>query len=65
MNKTAGLVLEMCGTGQAVEEIILQLQDVFPEQQENIRQDVETTVQSLLEHGALLSADQIRKQDNE
>ncbi|MCI5212091.1 MAG: hypothetical protein D3910_25675 [Candidatus Electrothrix sp. ATG2] len=31
MNKTAGLVLEMCGMGQAVEEVISQLEDAFPE----------------------------------
>jgi hypothetical protein len=62
LNKTAGLVREMCGKGLIIEEIITLLEETFPDQQENIRQDVESAVQALLEHRALLPADE---QDNE
>ena len=58
LNKTAGLVREMCGNGQTVEEIITLLEDVFPEQRNDIRPDVEGAVKTLLEHGALLRADE-------
>ena len=54
LNKTAGLVLEMCGKEHSVEEIIALLEQAFPEQQNAIRPDVESSVQALLEHGALL-----------
>ena len=54
LNKTAGLVLEMCGKGHSVEEIITLLEEAFPEQQNAIRPDVERSVQTLLDHGALL-----------
>ena len=64
LNKTAGLVLEMCGTGQTTEEIISQLQEAFPDQKEDIHQDVESAVQTMLEHGALLSADKNTKRDD-
>ncbi|MCI5122499.1 MAG: PqqD family protein [Candidatus Electrothrix sp. AUS4] len=58
LNRTAGLVLELCASGHSVEEIITLLEDAFPEQKEDIRRDVETAVEALLEHGALLRADQ-------
>lgn len=54
LNKTAGLVREMCGNGQTVEEIIALLEDAFPEQKDTIPIDVETAVQALLKNGALL-----------
>ncbi len=54
LNKTAGLVREMCGNGQTVEEIIVLLKEAFPEQKDTIPMDVETAVQALLQHGALL-----------
>ena len=60
LNKTAGLVLEMCGNGHSTDEVIALLQETFPEQKDDIRQDVETAVNTLLEHGALLHTD---KQD--
>ncbi|MGB5685105.1 MAG: PqqD family protein [Candidatus Electrothrix sp.] len=58
LNKTAGLVREMCGKGQGVEEIIALLEAAFPEQKNDIRHDVETAVEVLLVHGALLQADE-------
>jgi hypothetical protein len=58
LNKTAGLVREMCGNGHAVEEIIALLEETFPEQKNVLRNDVHTAVQALLEHGALLTADE-------
>ena len=58
LNKTAGLVREMCGRGQTVEEIIDLLETTFPEQKNNLRKDIQAAVQSLLEHGALLHADE-------
>ncbi len=54
LNKTAGLVLDMCGKGAAVGEIIALLEEAFPEQKNDIRSDVETAVNTLLDHGALL-----------
>ena len=57
LNKTAGLVLELCGNGHSVDEIITLLEEAFSEQQHDIRQDVENTVTTLLEHGALLPLD--------
>lgn len=57
LNKTAGLVRDMCGKGHAVSEIITLLEEAFSEQQNAIRQDVENAVEALLEHGALLRAD--------
>lgn len=58
LNKTAGLVREMCGNGQTVEEIIALLEDAYPEQRNDIRLDVEAAVKTLLAHGALLHADE-------
>jgi hypothetical protein len=58
LNKTAGLVREMCGTGSSVEEIIILLEEAFSEQKNDIRQDVETAVEALLAHGALLRTDE-------
>ena len=58
LNKTAGLVLEMCAGGHSVEEIIALLEDAFPEQKDDIRRDVETAVKALLGHGALLLPDE-------
>jgi len=58
LNKTAGLVRGMCGTGSSVEEIIILLEEAFPEQKNDIRHDVETAVEALLAHGALLQTDE-------
>ena len=58
LNRTAGLVLEMCAAGHSVDEIITLLEDAFPEQKDDIRRDVETAVEALLEHGALLRPDE-------
>ena len=60
LNKTAGLVREMCGNGQTVEELIALLEDAFPEQRNDIRLDVKIAIKTLLEHGALLHADEER-----
>ena len=58
LNKTAGLVREMCGNGYTLEEIIALLEEAFPEQRNDIRLDVKIAIETLLEHGALLYADQ-------
>ena len=58
LNKTAGLVREMCGNGLTVEEIIALLIEAFPEQQEDVGNDIQTAVQALLTHKALLHADE-------
>ena len=58
LNKTAGLVWEMCSKGLTLEKITALLKEAFPEQQEDIRQDVETALHALLEHGALIQADE-------
>ena len=57
LNRTAGLVLEMCGKGHAVGEIITLLEEAFPEQRNAVRRDVENAVDALLGHGALLCPD--------
>ncbi len=58
LNKTAGLVREMCGKGASVEEIILLLEKAFPDQRNDIQHDVETAIQTLLDHRALLHLDE-------
>ena len=58
LNKTAGLVWEMCGKGLVMEEIIGLLEEAFPEQKDDIRTDVQAALQDLLKHEALINANE-------
>lgn len=57
LNDTAHLVWELCGQGKSVDEIIAILQGAYPEHKEEIRADVFSAVESLLDHNALLRND--------
>jgi hypothetical protein len=59
LNETACLVWEMCGRGHSLEEMISLLEEAFPEQKSAIGDDVVVAVESLLEHGALLYAEEV------
>ncbi|XCN73188.1 MAG: PqqD family protein [Candidatus Electrothrix aestuarii] len=58
LNKTAGLVLELCGKGASIQEIITLLEETYPEEKDDIQRDVGTAVETLLAHKALLEVDE-------
>ncbi len=58
LNETAYLVWEMCGKGHSVDEIITLLKEAYPEQRDTIREDVIAALESLVENGALIPADE-------
>ena len=53
LNQTAALVWERCNGSQSANEIIQELQALFPEAAEEIQNDVESTLQSFLQHGCI------------
>lgn len=57
LNDTAHLVWEMCGQGHSVEDIVVLLEDAYPDQRHDVRADVLSAVESLKEHNALVSVD--------
>lgn len=58
LNETACLVWEMADRGYSQEEMTVLLEDAFPEQRAEIGEDVAVALGSLLEHGALLYAEE-------
>jgi hypothetical protein len=53
LNETAFLVYGMCGSGQTVGEIIVLLQQAYPDHKDSIREDVTAAINTLVENGAL------------
>ncbi len=53
LNETAYLVWEMCGKGHSVKDIIATLEDAYPQQKESISEDVLSTIESLVDSGAI------------
>lgn len=58
LNQTAYLVWRLCRDGYSGKEIIDLLQEKYPQRQESIPEDVHNTLASLLESGAILTADE-------
>jgi hypothetical protein len=53
LNQTASLVWECCKGSLSVNEIIRDLQAIFPESADEIHKDVESTLQTFLKHGCI------------
>lgn len=53
LNNTAHLVWQLCGKDQTVEEIIILLKRMYPDQQNAIEADVSSALQSLVAIGAI------------
>lgn len=58
LNETAFLVYGMCASGQSIGEIIALLEEAYPEQKDTIRQDVLTSLEQLIDNGAVLLDEQ-------
>ena len=58
LNETAYLVWEMCGKGHSVIEIISLLEEAYPQQKATIREDSLTAIESLIDNGVLIPADE-------
>jgi hypothetical protein len=52
-NQTASLIWHLCDGQHTVEEITGLLGDAFPEAADTITDDVETTLEEFLQHGAI------------
>lgn len=55
LNETAYLVWEMCSKDNSIQEIITLLEEVYPNQKEAIQKDVISTIESLVNNGALIA----------
>jgi hypothetical protein len=53
LNETASLIWKLCDGTRSPEEITELLQDAFPEQASTMRDEVEATLRSFVEHGAI------------
>ena len=53
LNQTAGIILELIGSGCAAAEIRQLLRRAYPESAEDVGRDVDRTLSYLLEYGAL------------
>lgn len=58
LNETAFLVYGMCASGQSIGEIITLLEEAYPEQKDTIRQDVLSSLEQLIDNGAVLLDEQ-------
>lgn len=54
LNQTAHLVWELCAQNHSIAEIIAFFQETYPQQKENVRKDVITSIKSLVEAEALI-----------
>ncbi|MFW2367950.1 MAG: PqqD family protein [Desulforhopalus sp.] len=54
LNQTAYLVWELCAQNHSIAEIIAFLQETYPQQKEYIREDVITSIESLVETEAII-----------
>lgn len=57
LNETAYLIWQMCGKGLAVKEIIALLEEEYPSQRDVIGDDVLKTIDSLVDDGVIVAAD--------
>ena len=53
MNETASLVWQLCDGKRSVGEIVALLSDSFPEAGDGLLDDVETTLDKFVQHGAV------------
>lgn len=53
LNETASLIWQLCDGARSTSDIILALQDVFPEHSQQIPADVHTTLRKLQIDGAI------------
>jgi len=58
LNETAYLVWMLCGEKKTVKEIITLLEEEYPEQKQNIRQDVISVITTLEKNGAITLNDE-------
>ena len=54
LNDTASLVYGMCSSGKNIGEIIILLEDAYPEEKAVIRGDVTAALNQLVENGAVI-----------
>jgi hypothetical protein len=53
LNPTASIIWGLCDGGRTAQEIILLLQDAYPESASEIAADVEITLDQFIEHGCI------------
>ena len=53
LNETASLIWHLCDGQRSVGEIVASLQESFPEAGDGIASDVESALNSFVEHGAI------------
>jgi Coenzyme PQQ synthesis protein D (PqqD) len=58
LNETAFLVYGMCASGQSIGEIITLLEEAYPDQKDTIRRDVLSSLEQLIDNGAVLLDEQ-------
>lgn len=54
LNTTAYLVWQLCGEKRTVEEITVLLEEVYPDQKSEVREDVGTALKTLCDIGAIV-----------